>query len=74
MGYNTNLIGYSVRIEELFEYGNSKPTKIKAYCENVDYWLVKTYRIEEPFINCIDEIIPKIKKDILEMEREVEKC
>ena len=73
MGYSTNLMGYSVRIEELFEYANPKPTKIKVYCENVDNWLVKTYRITEPFINCIDEIMPKIKKDILDMEKTLDK-
>lgn len=73
MGYNTNLMGYSVRIEELFEYGNSKPTKLKVYCENVDNWLIKTYRIKEPFLNCINEIVPKIKKDILEMEKTLDK-
>jgi len=73
MGYNTNLMGYSVRIEELFEYGKSKPTKLKVYCENVDNWLIKTYRIKEPFLNCINEIVPKIKKDILEMEKTLDK-
>jgi hypothetical protein len=30
---------------------------------------MKTYEIKEPFINCVDEIMPKIKKDILKMER-----
>jgi len=71
MGYNTNLMGYSIRIQELFENNNPKPTKIKVYCESVENWLVKTYRIKEPFLNCINEIMPKIKKDILEMEREI---
>ena len=71
MGYNTNLIGYSIRIQELFENNNTKPTKIKAYCESAENWLIKTYRIKEPFVNCINEIMPKIKKDILEMEREI---
>ena len=71
MGYNTNLMGYSIRIQELFENNNLKPTKIKVYCESVENWLIKTYRIKEPFVNCMNEIIPKIKKDILEMEREI---
>ena len=73
MGYSTNLMGYSIRIQELFEKGESTPTKIKVYCENVENWLVKTYRIKEPFLNCINEIIPKIKKDILNMEKELDK-
>ena len=71
MGYNTNLIGYTVKIQELFKEGNPKPTKIKVYAENVDNVLIKTYRIKEPFANCINEIMPKIKKDILDMEREI---
>lgn len=73
MGYNTNLMGYSVRIEELFEYGNSKPTKIKVYCENVDNRLVKTYRVNHNFTYYINEILPKIKKDILDMEKTLDK-
>ena len=73
MGYNTNLMGYSIRIQELFEKGESTPTKIKVYCENVENWLVKTYRIKEPFLNCINEIMPIIKKDILDMEKTLDK-
>ena len=73
MGYSTNLMGYSIRIQELFEKGESTPTKIKVYCENVENWLVKTYRIKEPFLNCINEIMPKIKKDILNMEKTLDK-
>jgi len=73
MGYSTNLMGYSIRIQELFEKGESTPTKIKVYCENVENWLVKTYRIKEPFLNCINEIMPKIKKDILDMEKTLDK-
>jgi hypothetical protein len=73
MGYSTNLIGYTVKIQELFEQGNPKPTKIKVYCESVENWLIKTYRIKEPFLNCINEIMPKIKKDILDMEKLLDK-
>lgn len=73
MGYSTNLMGYSIRIQELFEKGESTPTKIKVYCENVENWLVKTYRIKEPFLNCINEIMPIIKKDILDMEKTLDK-
>ena len=73
MGYSTNLMGYSVRIEELFEYGNSKPTKIKAYCENVDNRLIKTYKVNHNFTYYINEILGKIKKDILEMEKTLDK-
>jgi len=73
MGYSTNLMGYSIRIQELFEKGESTPTKIKVYCESVENWLVKTYRIKEPFLNCINEIMPKIKKDILNMEKTLDK-
>ena len=71
MGYNTNLIGYTVKIQELFGECNPKPTKIKVYAENVYNVLIKAYRIKEPFLNCINEIMPKIKKDILDMEREI---
>ena len=73
MGYSTNLMGYSIRIQELFENNNPTPTKIKVYCENVENWLVKTYRIKEPFLNCINEIMPIIKKDILDMEKTLDK-
>ena len=77
MSYNTNIIGYSVRIEELFKEGNSKPTQIKVYAESAEnlysfgHWFTKTYEIKEPFINCVDEIMPKIKEDILKMERDL---
>jgi len=73
MGYSTNLMGYSIRIQELFEKGNAKPTKIKVYCESVENWPIKTYRIKEPFLNCINEIMPKIKKDILNMGKTLDK-
>jgi hypothetical protein len=73
MGYSTNLIGYTVKIQELFEQGNPKPTKIKVYCENVDNVLIKTYKIDHSFTYYINEIIPKIKKDILDMEKTLDK-
>ena len=73
MGYSTNLMGYSIRIQELFEKGNSKPTKIKVYCESVENWLVKTYKIDNSFTYYINEIMPKIKKDILDMEKTLDK-
>jgi len=73
MSYSTNLMGYSIRIQELFEKGNSKPTKIKVYCESVENWLVKTYKIDNSFTYYINEIIPKIKKDILDMEKTLDK-
>lgn len=73
MGYSTNLMGYSIRIQELFENNNPTPTKIKVYCESVENWLVKTYRIKEPFLNCINDIMPIIKKDILDMEKTLDK-
>jgi hypothetical protein len=66
-------MGYSIRIQELFEKGNSKPTKIKVYCESVENWLVKTYKIDNSFTYYINEIIPKIKKDILDMEKTLDK-
>ena len=65
MGYSTNLIGYTVKIQELFEHNNSKPTKIKVYAENMDNVLIKTYKIDHSFTYYINEIMPKIKKDIL---------
>ena len=52
MSYNTNIIGYSVRIEELFKEGNSKPTQIKVYAESAEnlysfgHWFTKTYEIK----------------------------
>ena len=73
MGYSTNLIGYTVKIQELFEQGNPKHTKIKVYCENVDNVLIKTYKIDHSFTYYINEIIPKIKKDILDMEKTLDK-
>ena len=73
MSYSTNLMGYSIRIQELFEKGESKPTKIKVYCESVENWLVKTYKIDNSFTYYINEIIPKIKKDILDMEKTLDK-
>jgi hypothetical protein len=79
MGYSTNLMGYSIRIQELFEKGESKPTKIKVYAESEQniytfgYWFTKTYRIKEPFLNCINDIMPIIKKDILDMEKTLDK-
>ena len=73
MGYSTNLIGYTVKIQELFEQGNPKPTKIKVYAENVDNVLIKTYRVNHNFTYYINEIMPKIKKDILDMEKTLDK-
>jgi len=73
MGYSTNLIGYTVKIQELFEQGNPNPTKIKVYCENVDNVLIKTYKIDHSFTYYINEIMPKIKKDILDMEKTLDK-
>ena len=73
MGYSTNLIGYTVKIQELFEQGNPKPTKIKVYAENVDNVLIKTYKIDHSFTYYINEIMPKIKKDILDMEKTLDK-
>ena len=73
MGYSTNLIGYEVKIQELFEDNNSKPTKIKVYAENVDNVLIKTYRVNHNFTYYINEIMPKIKKDILDMEKTLDK-
>ena len=79
MSYSTNLIGYTIKIQELFEKGNPKPTKIKVYAESKQNiytfgnWFTKTYKIKEPFLNCINEIIPKIKKDILDMEKTLDK-
>ena len=73
MGYSTNLIGYTVKIQELFEQGNPNPTKIKVYAENVDNVLIKTYRVNHNFTYYINEIMPKIKKDILDMEKTLDK-
>ena len=73
MGYSTNLMGYEVKIQELFEHNNSKPTKIKVYAENVDNVLIKTYRVNHNFTYYINEVLSKLKKDILDMEKTLDK-
>ena len=73
MGYSTNLMGYSIRIQELFENNNPKPTKIKVYAENVDNVLIKTYRVNHNFTYYINEVLSKLKKDILDMEKTLDK-
>ena len=73
MGYSTNLMGYEVKIQELFEDNNSKPTKIKVYAENVDNVLIKTYRVNHNFTYYINEVLSKLKKDILDMEKILDK-
>ena len=73
MGYSTNLMGYEVKIQELFENNNPKPTKIKVYAENVDNVLIKTYRVNHNFTYYINEVLSKLKKDILDMEKTLDK-
>ena len=68
---STSIFDYNVKIIELFEKNQSKPTKVQMTAENEKNWLIKYYDIKGNFNEYIYDIIPKFKKDILKMEREL---
>ena len=68
---STSIFDYNVKIIELFEENQSKPTKVQMTAENHNNWLIKYYDIKGNFNEYIYDIMPKFKKAILEMEREL---
>lgn len=74
MTKTTNLMGYTVKIKELFDNPkSSKPTRVQVSGENHENWLIKYYKIEGNFYEYMYEIIRKFKKDILDMEKTLDK-
>tara|TARA_R100001463_G_scaffold127245_2_gene185243 strand:+ start:1274 stop:1501 length:228 start_codon:yes stop_codon:yes gene_type:complete len=70
-GRSTNLLGYDVQIVELFEEGNPRPTRVRMTAENDKNWVIKYYDINTNFYEYMNELLPKFKKAIIDMEREL---
>jgi len=70
MSKTTTIFDYQVKITELFDNPKSStPTRIKFQGESSKNWIVKFYKINGNFYEYMNILIPKFKKDILEMEK-----
>jgi hypothetical protein len=68
---STSIFDYNVKIVELFKENEKIASKVKMTAENEKNWLIKYYDVKGNFNEYIYDIIPKFKKAILEMEREI---
>jgi len=68
---STSIFDYNVKIVELFKENEKIANKVQMTAENEKNWLIKYYDVKGNFNEYIYDIIPKFKKDILEMEREI---
>jgi len=68
---STSIFDYNVKIVELFKENEKIASKVQMTAENEKNWLIKYYDVKGNFNEYIYDIIPKFKKAILEMEREL---
>ena len=71
---STRLFDYHVTIVELFKKDEKVASKVQMTAENQENWLIKYYDVKGNFNEYIYDIIPKFKKAILEMERQIILC
>ena len=68
---STSIFDYNVKIIELFKENEKIASKVQMTAENEKNWLIKYYDVNGNFNEYIYDIIPKFKKAILEMERQI---
>lgn len=73
-GKTTNLMGWVVNFKEMFDNPKSSiPTRIRVQAENYQNVIIEYYKVEGNFYEYMYDLLPKIKKSILNLEKTLDK-
>lgn len=75
-GKTTNILGWVVNFKEMFDDSNSPlPTRIRVQAENHvnENIIIEYYKVEGNFYEYMYELIDKVKKSIINLEKTLDK-